>query len=178
MVSRPYTYWLSLGANIGDREHQLQRALTALARVPETAIQAISDVYETDPVGFLEQPPFLNLAVAISSALAPHPLLAAIAILERDLGRQRVVRFGPRTIDIDILLCGELIVDDQPTLIIPHPRMHERAFVLVPLAQIAPQAIHPVLGITVKELCDHVAGKEGVRWHLKYSPNDFGPIGN
>lgn len=146
--------------------------IAGLAKLPGTTLQAVSDVYETEPVGFREQPDFLNLTVSLTSTLAPQALLAAIQSIERDLGRERIVRFGPRTLDIDILLCDEQVILQEPELVIPHPRMHERAFVLLPLVQIAPAARHPLLALNVAQLCAKVEGKEGVRWHSKLLPND------
>ncbi|MCY0902536.1 MAG: 2-amino-4-hydroxy-6-hydroxymethyldihydropteridine diphosphokinase [Firmicutes bacterium] len=165
-------YLLSLGSNLGDRTLHLQKAIAGIEGLVGTAVLSCSDVYETDPVGFLEQPAFLNLAVSIRSVLSPKELLVSLLGIETAMGRVRDIRYGPRIIDVDILLCGTEVVADPPLLIIPHPRMHERAFVLTPLAQIAPDAVHPQLGATVSMMLETVAGREGVRWHSTLFQND------
>ena len=159
-----YTYHIALGANLNDRERHLRAALAAVARLPGTRVERVSSVYETEPVGVADQPKFLNAAAEVRSSLSPHVLLGALLGVEAALGRRRGVRYGPRRIDLDILLCGEEEIDDPPCLIIPHPRMRERAFALVPLAEIAPAARDPVSGRTIRELCGEVGGKESVTW--------------
>lgn len=127
--------YLSLGANLGDRLEQLTQALQRLGAEPETALVRVSGVYETEPQGKVDQPQFLNCAVCLETGLAPDQLLAATSRIEAELGRQRHERWGPRTIDIDILLYGAERLD-EPELTIPHPRMQERAFVLIPLLEV------------------------------------------
>jgi 2-amino-4-hydroxy-6-hydroxymethyldihydropteridine diphosphokinase len=134
------TAYLGLGSNLGDREAQLQKALERLAALPDAAVAAVSPIYETEPWGDAEQPFFLNqvVALALGASWSPKRLLAALQAIETDLGRVRGTRrFGPRTLDLDILTYGrERLV--APDLIVPHPRLRERLFVLVPLADIAP----------------------------------------
>jgi len=129
--------YLSLGSNLGDRAAMLRRAVDAVAALPGTSVERLSDVYETRPWGPVPQPDFLNLAAAISTTLGPEELLRGLQAIEAALGRVRTVRWGPRTIDVDILLYGDIHMA-TPELTLPHPRMLERAFVLVPLAEIAP----------------------------------------
>src|SRR5580692_2431999 len=141
--------YLSLGSNIGDRARNLSAAIDHL-RAPGEVV-AVSSFYETEPVEFTAQAWFLNCAVALDTEKTPHQLLAGILDIEQQLGRRRGQEKGPRIIDVDILLFGNSIVDD-PGLTIPHPSMHERRFVLEPLAEIAPDALHPVLQQTIREL--------------------------
>ena len=143
---------LGLGANLGDRLGYLRSALAAL-RSRGVLPRRVSSVYDTEPVGFLEQGSFLNLALAAGWRGSARALLEVCLAVEADLGRVRGRRDGPRTIDIDILLWGESILT-SPGLDIPHPRLHLRRFVLVPLAEIDPGAVHPVLRATVAELLD------------------------
>src|SRR5579863_3017584 len=143
--------YLSLGSNVGDRVGNLDAAIDQLRALGEVA--AVSSFYETEPVEFTAQAWFLNCAVALDTEKTPQQLLARILEIEQQLGRRREQKKGPRIIDLDILLFGNSIVDD-PGLTIPHPAMHERRFVLEPLAEIAPDALHPVLQQTIRELRD------------------------
>jgi 2-amino-4-hydroxy-6-hydroxymethyldihydropteridine diphosphokinase len=140
--------FLGLGSNLGDRAKNIRRAVELIGSIGGTRVVSVSSLYETEPVGYADQPDFINAATEIETALTPRGLLCEIKGIERSMGRKETFRFGPRLIDIDILLFGDLIVD-EPDLVIPHPRMLERRFVLVPLVEIAPQAIHPVSGETV-----------------------------
>ena len=138
--------YVGLGANLGDREAALRRALELLALRPDVEVVAVSSFRETEPVGYLDQPRFLNAAAGLETALPPRELLETLLAVERDLGRVRDgPRFGPRTIDLDLLVYGDLRVD-EPGLAVPHPRLHERRFVLEPLVEIAPGLVVPGLG--------------------------------
>jgi 2-amino-4-hydroxy-6-hydroxymethyldihydropteridine diphosphokinase len=131
--------YLALGSNLGDRAATLQRALDALRETAGVKVVAVSQVYETDPIG-PAQPDYLNAVVALETSLAPRDLLDVAQRLERDAGRVRGERWGPRTLDVDVLLVGDETVD-EPDLAVPHPRMWERAFVVAPLADIAPDLV-------------------------------------
>ncbi len=145
--------YVGLGANLGDRAATLARALELLDRTPETEVVAVSTFRETDPVGYLEQPRFLNAAAAVDTSLEPEALLATLLDIERELGRVREgPRFGPRTVDLDLLLV-EGVTLDEPGLTLPHPRLHERVFALAPLAELDPSLVVPGHG-SVRELLD------------------------
>src|SRR5205085_4115659 len=138
--------FIGLGANIGDREANLNRALDLIAETPAVELQAVSSFRETDPVGYLDQPRFLNAAALLETDLPPRDLLDRLLAVEAVLGRTREgPRFGPRTIDLDLLLYGEEQID-EPGLRVPHPRLHERRFVLEPLAELDPGLVVPGIG--------------------------------
>ena len=162
----PNLVYLSLGSNVGDREAQLQEARARLATIGR--VVATSSFYETEPVEFTQQPWFLNYALALETGKTPQQLMAAILRIEEEMGRQRVQKKGPRSIDIDILLFGDIILDSKE-LTIPHPAMHQRHFVLEPLAEIAPEVIYPVLKKTIRELLDALPPGQAVR-KLKPEP--------
>lgn len=143
------TVVLGLGSNQGDRVRYLERALGAL--IMEIKLEKVSSIYETEPMGLREQPLFLNLVCIGVTRLKPAGLLEFIQRVEKSLGRVRRERFGPRTIDVDILTYEDQVIE-KPDLEVPHPRMAERAFVLQPLAEVAPEWRHPVSGKTAKEL--------------------------
>ncbi len=145
--------YLALGTNLGDRLANLRTAIAALP--PAIAITAESRIYETPPWGVLDQPAFLNMVVRGETGLAPQPLLEHLKQLELELGRRESFRWGPRLIDIDILFYDDLTLDTR-SLVIPHPRLQERAFVLVPLAELAPDLFHPVLKKTIRDLLSSI----------------------
>ncbi|HTI14718.1 MAG TPA: 2-amino-4-hydroxy-6-hydroxymethyldihydropteridine diphosphokinase [Dictyobacter sp.] len=148
------TVYLALGSNQGDRRKNLQKAIVTLQQV--VTFQRISAIYETDPIGFADQPQFFNLVCSGQTELPAQKLLHYAKETEKKLGRLPTFRNGPRTIDIDILLYGNVICN-QPELIIPHPRMEERAFVLIPLVEIAPTVIHPLHHITAAQLLERIS---------------------
>ena len=156
------TAFLGLGSNLGDRATQLAGAAGGLAADPAIAIVRASAIYETRPVGREDQPDFLNQVLQIATTHEPRALLDACLALELRLGRERRERWGPRVIDIDVLLYAGLIWNDD-NLVLPHPRMHERGFVLTPLAELAPDLL--VDGVTVRELAARV-GTAG-RWRAE-----------
>jgi len=152
--------YLSLGSNVGDRAGNLNAAIERLRAFGE--VVAVSAFYETEPLEFTAQPWFVNCAVALNTEKTPRELLAGILDIEQKLGRRREQKKGPRIIDIDILLYGDAIVEASG-LTIPHPAMHERRFVLEPLAEIAPDVRHPVFNRTIKELRDALPPGQAVR---------------
>jgi 2-amino-4-hydroxy-6-hydroxymethyldihydropteridine diphosphokinase len=159
----PPSVYLALGANLGDRQANLQAALAALP--PAVNVLERSSIYVTDPWGMTDQPDFLNMVIRGETELSPQDLLVRLKRLEKDLGRQPSIRYGPRLIDIDILFYADLVLE-SPGLIIPHPRLHERTFVLVPLAEIAPNLIHPVLHRPIHDLLEQV-DRKGVELYAK-----------
>ena len=146
--------YLGLGSNLGDRAENLRRARELLAAAG-VAILRESSVYETEPQDLAHQPWFLNQVVEAQTALFPMQLLSRVLRIERDLGRRRVIAKGPRTLDIDILLYHRFVID-TPTLIVPHPRMLDRRFVLAPMAELAPALRHPVTRQTMRELLGRI----------------------
>ncbi len=157
-MTEAVTVYLGLGSNLGDRQANLDRALEFLSQ--RLRMGKVSSIYDTEPLGDSDQPRFLNLVCQAFTRLEPAGLLALAKGIERKLGR--VGKSGkPRTIDIDILLYGDQVID-TPELVIPHPKMTERAFVLVPLDEIASDTVHPTSGKTVKELLQSATEKQGV----------------
>ncbi len=153
------TAYIGLGSNLGDRMAMLRMAIQRLETLGR--ISSVSSLYETEPVGYLEQPSFLNAVAVLDTALAPADLLGALLGIERDLGRARSFPNAPRTLDLDLLMVDDVILD-TPQLILPHPRLHERAFVLVPLAEIASEFVHPRFGKSVQELLHTLPDQGGV----------------
>ncbi|GCL74528.1 2-amino-4-hydroxy-6-hydroxymethyldihydropteridine diphosphokinase [Paenibacillus naphthalenovorans] len=159
-VSSVYAY-IGLGSNMGDRERFLREAVRLLQDTPGVQVTGESGLYETDPVGYVDQALFLNQVVEISTTLEPQPLFERMLDIELQLHRKRDIRWGPRTIDLDLLLFGDRS-QDCPDLILPHPRMMERAFVLVPLVEVM-SLRDPVRAEQWTRRLDRMEGKEGVR---------------
>ena len=155
------TAYLCLGSNLGDREKNLSQALSLLSH--EINLEKVSSIYETEPVGYKEQPFFLNLVCRVTTSLNPGELLHLAKTMETRMGRVPGKQTNsPRTIDIDILFYNNKIIK-TPDLTIPHPRLVGRAFVLIPLAEIAPELIHPELGKSIAELASNIKGHNGVQ---------------
>ena len=152
--------YVSLGSNVGDREKNLRSAIQALRLIGR--VRSISSFYETVPVEFTKQPEFLNCVVALETPSTPAHLLHQLLDIEKAMGRQRIQKKGPRTIDLDVVLFGDVAIN-TPEVIIPHPAMHQRRFVLEPLAEIAPEARHPILKKTVGELLKQLPEGQSVR---------------
>ncbi|WP_414054691.1 2-amino-4-hydroxy-6-hydroxymethyldihydropteridine diphosphokinase [Macrococcus equi] len=145
------TVYISFGSNMGDREQQISDALNLLDNVRDTSVKCVSSLYETAPVGGVEQDDFLNGIAEITTQLSPLELLDEIQAIELKLNRVRKIHWGPRTIDLDIVLFGAEVIDSE-RLKIPHPFMHERSFVLIPLNEVAPNAVHPTMNKKISEL--------------------------
>ena len=159
---KPVNVYLSLGSNLGDRQYNLDEALELLSQ--RVKVFQVSSTYDTEPVGNPDQPRFLNLVARIQTRLAPLELLTLVKGIESKLGRTKDKPNAPRPLDIDILFFGDQVIKNRQ-LVIPHPRLTERAFVLVPLAEIAPKLIHPVNGKTPEKLLAEL--KQGVQGVLK-----------
>ena len=162
MGSEPVTVYLGLGSNMGNRQDNLDRALDFLSQ--RLRIEKVSSVYDTEPVGNINQPRFLNMVCQVYTRLAPSELLTLAKGIEKKLGRIFGKPNAPRPIDIDILFYGDQVIE-TPELIIPHPRLTERAFVLIPLDEIAPDLVHPVNGKAVNQLLKGITEVQGVfKW--------------
>lgn len=154
-MPRPALAYLGLGSNVGDRRRHLAQAIEQLGALPGTRVVGRSEIRDTQPVGPIEQGCFLNAVVAIETGLSPRGLLDALHEIERACGRDRgrETRWGPRTLDLDILLYADVVMH-EPGLTVPHPRLHERLFVLEPLAEIAPELVVPETHRTARELLE------------------------
>jgi 2-amino-4-hydroxy-6-hydroxymethyldihydropteridine diphosphokinase len=159
MNTQSVTVYLSLGSNLEDRRHNLELAIDFLKE--RLKIEKMSSIYETEPVGEKNQPKFLNMCIMGNTRLSAPTLLFMAKGIESKLGRVPID--SPRPIDIDIIFFGDQVINNPPQLMVPHPRMAERAFVLIPLAEIAPDVVHPVNKKSVKQMLETVGGKEGVR---------------
>jgi 2-amino-4-hydroxy-6-hydroxymethyldihydropteridine diphosphokinase len=169
MSDNTVVVYLGLGSNMGDRKENLDRAIDYLSQ--RVRVVEVSSVYDTEPVGNPEQPRFLNMVCQVKTMLKPKELLALVKGIERKMGRMPGNPNSPRPIDIDILLYGDEVVK-MPELVIPHPRLTQRAFALVPLAEIAPTLVHPVTGKNIKQLLGEL--KKGVQGVLKLEDNQQG----
>jgi 2-amino-4-hydroxy-6-hydroxymethyldihydropteridine diphosphokinase len=158
-MSERHTVYFGLGTNLGDRQRNLAAAIRQMGE--RVQFEQLSSLYETEPAYVTEQPRFLNMAARGTTELAPHELLAFLKQVERQVGRVPTVRYGPRLIDIDILLYDDLVLD-TPELTIPHRLIAERGFVLRPLAEIAPDLLHPVLNKTISRLAARLPVEDGV----------------
>ncbi|GIN64459.1 2-amino-4-hydroxy-6-hydroxymethyldihydropteridine pyrophosphokinase [Robertmurraya siralis] len=169
---------LALGTNMGNRYENLMDAITLLHKHSQVELEHSSSIYETDPVGYTNQDPFLNMVIEIKTALKPFELLDCCLQIEKNLGRKRIVRWGPRIIDLDILLYNQENIESEK-LVVPHPRMHERAFVLIPLLEISPNERLPRADYLLRETLDEISDREGVRiWKLKNGEDVFALFAN
>ena len=155
----PVTAYVALGANLGDRAGNIRAAVDGLTRTPGVRVTKVSGLFENPAVGGpAGSPPFLNAAAAVETSLPARALMERLLAIEAELGRERREQWGPRSIDLDLLLYGDEVVDSA-RLVVPHPRMAEREFVLAPLAEIAPDAVHPASGLTAAEMLDALRGR-------------------
>lgn len=161
--------FVGLGSNLGERETMIRSALTELDGLPHTKLVRASSLYDTEPVGEIEQPNFLNAVAQLDTALTARQLLWNLQLVEQRLGRVRTQKWGPRTIDLDLLLYGTLVLD-EPNLKIPHPELAKRSFVLVPLVELDPLLVHPETGETLVSLLAKLDTRPPVKrgsrlWH-------------
>lgn len=170
--------YIALGTNIGKRDQHLHQAISFLKEEQNIKLVMTSSVYETDPVGYTDQDPFFNMVIKVETTLLPLELLAICQKIEQKLGRRREIRWGPRTIDLDILLYNKENIESE-NLIVPHPRMTERGFVLIPLLEISPNINFPDTAQPLKSYLDNLPDKEGVRiWRRKNGEDVFAPFAN
>jgi len=167
------TSYISLGSNMGDRCESLKAAIEELNTHSNLRVINTSSIYETDPVGYEDQDQFLNMVVEVSTNLNPFELLSLCLDIEKKLGRKRDIRWGPRTIDLDILLYNQENIKSEK-LTVPHPRMHERAFVIIPLLEIASSIKLPTMEIPLQSILEDISDREGVRiWKRKNGEDVF-----
>ena len=143
--------YVGIGSNLGEREFLIRKAVEALRELPRTSVIQVSSLYDTDPVGDIEQPPFLNAVARIETELEARELLWHLLLIERRMGRVRTQRWGPRSIDLDLLFHGDEVIE-EPDLRVPHPEAHRRAFVLLPLQELEPDFTHPETGETIRKM--------------------------
>ena len=149
--------YIGLGSNLGDREANVRSAVAHLDSWDGVRVVALSSLYETEPVGPV-QPDYINAVCAVRTALSARQLLNALLTIEARHGRKRSIRWGPRTLDLDLLLYGDAVINERD-LVVPHPHMHKRRFVLESLCEIAPDVVHPVFGLTVRQLKERLEGE-------------------
>lgn len=154
--------FIALGSNLGDREATLRQALDQIGQVPLTTVVRASSLYDTEPMGIEDQPRFLNAVAEVETQLTPHQLLWNLMLIERRLGRVRNVHWGPRTIDLDLLVMGDHVIEDG-TLQLPHPEIAKRSFVLVPLVELDPMLHHPITGETMLALLQRLGARPLVK---------------
>lgn len=150
--------YIALGSNMGDRLGYLGKAILYLIQHPQIEMTAVSSIYETEPVGYLDQEFFYNMVVEIRTSLQAHEVMQLCLEIEQQLGRVRTILNGPRTVDLDLIYYDDYIVEDE-LLTLPHPRLHDRSFVLVPLVELAPKFVHPILKLTNDELLSNISTK-------------------
>lgn len=156
-----HTTYIGFGSNIGNRLSFIRNALHVLSQTDGITVKEISSLYETEPVGNEDQGKFLNGVVAIETHLSPQTLLTTLKVIETKVGRRHRKRWGPREIDLDVLIYGEMCLRTSE-LIIPHPEMHNRRFVLAPLAEIAPDLVHPILNVTINDMLNNLVDDSDV----------------
>jgi 2-amino-4-hydroxy-6-hydroxymethyldihydropteridine diphosphokinase len=159
--------FIGLGSNLGDRERFIRQAVEEIARMPETRLVRVSSLYDSEPVGVQDQPVFLNAVGIFETELEPRELLWHLQLVERRLGRVRAKRWGPRTVDLDILLYGDLVIE-QEDLVVPHPELENRAFVLIPLFELDPELVHPGTGQKIREHLKATRARGSVRYKGKF----------